>query len=863
MTKKRKIKRKTHKKNSTLKKIFFTIFTILVITGFAVLAVIASYVTTIIKNSPDIDYLMVSPKKYTTIVYEQSSGKEIDRLHGNENRIFVELNEIPKYLQNAFIATEDKRFRTHNGIDLKGIARAFYINIKSFSFKEGASTLTQQLIKNSLLKSDKLLSRKIKEQYLALKLEKKLSKDQILELYLNTINLGTNCNGVQSASNRYFNKNVSDLTLSESAVIAGITQNPSLYNPVSYKENSKKKQLIVLKKMLEQKMITKQEYEDAKKDDVYSRIADTNKIIISKPSNTSYFIDQVIEDVSNALMAKKGISKKQAIYLIYNGGLKIYTTIDTKIQSIVEKEYLNEANFPTKGQKFEVVYVLSVEDKQDKKNKKVSHYERRAVITKKTDIDKTIEKFKNELITDKVTVLKDFYYLIPQPQSAMVIIDQYTGQVKALVGGRGKKMISRSLNRATQTKRQPGSTFKILASYAPAIDSNNYTLSKIIDDIPYYYGKNNNFTIKNWYSYKPFPYRGLSTVRDGIRDSMNILAVKTLMDTGINKSFNYLTKFGFTSLISKKAINGKIYTDKNPSLALGGITKGVSLLELTNAYATIANKGKYTQPILFTKVLDNDNNILITNEQYHEQVIKESTAFLLTSAMKDVISYGTGTPAKLRTTKIPVAGKTGTTSKNIDLLFVGYTPYYTAGIWSGYDKPTSFPSNTRTHHKLVWKKVMEQIHKGLPYKDFKKPNNIITKVICTESGKLAVEGLCNNDPRGSKVRTEYFLKGTEPTEYCDVHKKAVINSTNNKIATEYTPDETKVEKVFIQRPEWSVYDPAIGPKIADWQYELKNIPYDIPDNLPLIEQNQPETIIPNQNENVGDDSTFNFRDYFE
>ncbi|HAN10662.1 MAG TPA: hypothetical protein DCP90_08645 [Clostridiales bacterium] len=823
-------------------KLFFSISVIfLFLVFFAIAGGVGGYIVYVINTSPNIDSIMVTPKGYTTILYDNTKGNEVYRLHGDQNRIYVKLDEIPLYVQKAFISIEDERFYDHHGIDYKGILRAVWTNITKLSLSEGASTITQQLIRNNMLTLDKKFDRKIREQYLALELEKESEKNEILELYLNTINLGSsNCYGVQAAANRYFNKDVSDLSLSEATIIAGITKNPTYYDPTRNPENAKKRQHIILKKMLDLKAISKEEYDKALADDVFLRIANYAQVTKQKNSYTSYFVDEVIREVKKDLVTEKGLNENQAINLIYGGGLRIYTTVDQKMQSILEEEYINEKNFPKAGAKYELVYALSVKNKS---TKKVSHYEKRIIIKNTSAVEKTIENFKSELIKDDDELVKDSHYLIPQPQSAMVITEQSTGQVKAIVGGRGEKNMSRDLDRATQSLRQPGSTFKVVASFAPALDSGKYTLASVVDDIPYHLGKAYQYKeYKNWYSNQDYAYRGLSTIREGIRDSMNIVAVKTLMDISITKSFNYLKAFGFTTIIDKEIINKKTYTDKSPGIALGGLTKGVSLLELTTGYATIANGGTYIEPIFYTKVLDHDGNILLEEHQVKRKVLKPSTCYLLTSAMKDVMTSGTGTPANFKSISMPLAGKTGTTSDNKDILFVGYTPYYTAGIWAGYDKPETLPSGTTSFHKTLWSKVMERIHTKRTNKDFKKPSNIVTENICTESGKLAVSGLCDNDPRGSTARNEYFIQGTEPKTTCDVHKKVTINSSNGKLATAETPADLKVEKIYIKRPPTSIYSASARGKIKDAKYEIPKLTSDMPIIPDTVEQ--PESQIP-------------------
>ncbi|QUI21976.1 PBP1A family penicillin-binding protein [Vallitalea pronyensis] len=781
----------------------------------------------IIDSAPTIDYEKdFLPEGYTTFVYNQR-GDEIAKLHGADaNRIYAPIDTMPLHLQNAFVAIEDERFYEHGGIDMKGIFRAIISNIKNKDLTgEGASTITQQVIKNNVLNNDQNFKRKIQEQYLAIKLEQHVDKDTILESYLNTVALGRGTNGVQAATHRYFNKDVSELTLAESAVLASITQYPVRYDPISNPEHNRERQVLVLSKMLEQGLITKEAYDAAYAEDVYANIQAVSDNHTSQ-SKYSYFVDEVIVGVKNDLVEQHGYTSEEAYDLLYRGGLSIYITQDVHMQEIVDQAFLDESNYPPAHEDYsvKVMYSLSV----NKKDIGTKHYYKEKEFDTNQQADAYVEELKKTWVEEGDEILEESKILVPQPQAAMVILDHHTGHVKAIAGGRGEKWGNQLLNRATQTARHPGSTFKILAAYLPALDTGRYTLATIQDDVPFSYAPSPNsepWTVHNWYDsskYK-YNYKGLSTVRDGITWSMNIHAVKTLLDVGVDTSFDYLKKLGFTTLVEREVINGKIYTDKTPSLALGGVTKGVNLLELTAAYGAIANNGTYIKPIFYTKVLDHDGSILIEHTQPEtRQVMKETTAFLLTDAMTDVIKKGTATIAKFKNVSMPIAGKTGTSTLKKDLVFSGYTPYYTACIWMGYDTPKGQVYN-RSYHKLLWRIIMEEIHKGLPRKEFERPAGIIRASICSESGKLAVTGLCNRDPRGSTIRQEYFVKGTVPTETCDVHIKHTMCSASGLFANKYCPASDKYTKVYIKRPDPlvpSTWDPRKPPRIQDRRYEL-------------------------------------------
>ncbi|MCT4542306.1 MAG: PBP1A family penicillin-binding protein [Vallitalea sp.] len=819
---------KIQKKISTsfIRIILFTIITIL---GLGVCAGIG-VTKGIIDSSPKINfYEDIMPKGYTTFIYDQRENI-ISTLHSSDsNRIYASLDQIPTHLQDAFISIEDERFYKHKGIDFKGILRAIINNIKEKDLTgQGASTITQQIIKNNVLSATRTFERKIQEQYLAIELEKRVDKYTILESYLNTVALGRGTNGVQAASNKYFNKDVSELTIAESAVLASITRYPTKYDPITHPDLNHSRQKIVIKKMLDQGMITEDEYEKAIDEDVYSKIKNSNQVK-KKSSNQSYFVDEVILRVKDDLIVKKGYTEKQAYDLIYSGGLSIYLTQDINIQNIVDKEFLDESNYPSKTEDYsvKVMYSLSVE----KKESEVKHYYKEKEFKTDKEANAYVQELKELWVCDSEKIISENLILVPQPQASMVIIDYHTGHVKAIAGGRGKKIGNQLLNRATQTKRPPGSTFKILAAYLPAIDTAKYTLATVKDDVPFSIRLSNGdiWEVHNWYNdskYK-YNYKGLCTVRDAITDSINIHAVKTLVDVGIDTAFDYLLKLGFTTIYDSTSIKGKIYTDKNYPLALGGITEGVSLLELTAAYGAIANNGNYIKPIFYTKVLDHNGKLLLDNEQHQpSRVMKETTSFLLTDAMTDVIKQGTAKIVKFKNVSMPIAGKTGTSSNKKDLLFTGYTPYYVASIWQGYDTPKK-QVYSRSYHKIMWRKIMEEIHRGLPRKEFKRPPGIVTAKICKKSGKLPKHGICDKHPGGSTIITEFFEEGTVPTKTCDVHVKYTICSESGLIANEYCPDSCKTERVFIKRPiplipsTWDVKNP---PRIQDRKYE---IPYNM------------------------------------
>jgi penicillin-binding protein 1A len=757
----------------------------------------------VLATAPDIGNIDVTPTGFSTFVYD-IEGNQIQKLVSTDsNRIPVTIDMVPKDLQNAFVAIEDSRFYEHNGIDIKGIIRAGVVGLQNGgNFSEGASTITQQLLKNNVFTdwtsedsfADKM-KRKIQEQYLALELEKVMDKDTILINYMNTINLGQNTLGVQAASMRYFNKSVSDLTLSECAVIAGITKNPSRYNPISHPENNAERREKVLRDMKDQGYITQEEYDEAMADDVYSRIqvADSEN---EDASTNTYFVDALIDDVTEDLIAA-GYNETQAYTLLYSGGLKIYSTQDPTIQSICDEVFSNEENFPS-NTKWYLNYELTVEKSNgDHENYSTEMFKKywqenrssgyNLIYSSQEEAYEDIEAYKDAVMSYGDEVYGETISLTPQPQVSLVVEDQSTGYIVAMEGGRGAKSGSRTLNRATDTTRQPGSTFKIVSTYAPALDSAGLTLATVQNDAPFCYADGR--PVANWYGEA---YRGLSSLRDGIRDSMNIIAVKTLTQITPQLGFDYLINFGFTTLEERKEINGQVYSDIQQSLALGGITNGVTNEELNAAYACIANNGTYIKPKLYTKIVDHDGNIILDNTTPQaKQVIKETTAFLLTDAMVDVVTSGTG--GSVNFGNMAIAGKTGTTSDYNDVWFAGYTPYYTATTWAGYDNNVKLTGDEKNLAKKLWRTVMSKIHEDLPSESFSVPAGIVTATVCSRSGKLPIAGLCDGT-----LKTEYFAEGTVPEATCDVHYAGQICQYSNLPATEFCP--FKVEGVLELTP---------------------------------------------------------------
>lgn len=802
----------------------FSLLLICIAGGFLGLGMIKS----ILDGAPDVEDLNIAPVGYSTTVYD-SDGNEIEKLTTTgSNRIPVSIDEIPEDLIYAFIDLEDERFYEHNGIDVKGIIRAGFELITSGS-KQGASTLTQQLLKNNVFEDGgrednmgSLVKRKIQEQYLALELEKTTSKSIILENYLNTIFLGSNCYGVQAAAHRYFNKDVSELTVSECTVIAAITQNPTkYYNPIYNPENNAKRRQVALDNMLEYGHITQEEYTEAVNDDVYSRIQ-----LISAENGTdnpySYFVDELIDQVIQDLMEQKGYTSTQAANALYSGGLSIYSTQDSLMQSICDEELSNPDNYPGNVYySFDWRWSVKHSDGtiENFSNINISYYYRtllgksdfKLIFKSKEEAQSCIDAYKAEYLKEGDEVLGETTYFTLQPQASFSIIDQKTGHVKALVGGRGQKETSRSLNRATDSTRQPGSCFKILAAFLPALE-NGKTLATVYDDAPYNYA--NGRAVNNWWN---SGYHGLQNIRYAVEQSANIIAVKTITEVGPSVALEYLENLGITSMVdSRELADGTIVSDANQATALGGLTDGVYNLEIANAYAAIANGGVYTEPVYYTKVTDYNGRVILEKEPETKRVIKDSTAWLLTNAMHDVVTSGTGTAANVSGQYI--AGKTGTTTNSYDLWFVGYSNYLTAAIWTGFDENADIGKYVynESYHKVLWSKIMSRVHteKGYTYSEPSQPESVVTAQVCKKCGYLSVEGLCDHDPEGSMITTEYFAEGTVPTETCKCHVKYTICNESGSLATGNCPESSCKEKVYRVR--------FLGKEGTTWdsQYEI-------------------------------------------
>lgn len=762
----KKVHDKKRKKFKAWKAILLFLVLIVLVTIGAGTGVVMAYINTAPQINPE-DF--TKKLAQTSTIYDKD-GKYVESIHGVQSRTYVPLSQVKRYTQNAFIAIEDERFREHFGIDPKRIVGAFLADLKTGRPDQGASTITQQLIKNTMLTTDKVWKRKIQEAYLAIKLTKQLSKDQVLEYYLNTILLGGSSYGVQAASEYYFNKNVDQLTIAESALIAGLTQSPNKYNPYFNAKTPdvyKDRTMQVLSKMLENKFINQQEYETASKE-----VAAMNEKTFKKKDDSTdlkyqWFMEDAIDSVAKDLKDKYHYTSQQVNQMIYTGGLKIYTTIDPKVQDVVNKVANDPKYYP-------------------KLYKNIATWG-----------------------TDKII----------QPQIGVVINDYKTGQVRAELGGRGTQP-QRSQNRATSIARQPGSSMKPLAVYGPAFDL-GYSPASIIDDSPF--TPEESALAPTWGKEGPHnfdrSYSGQTTIRDAVRRSLNVVAAKLILKIGPDVSTQYIKKFGITTLVETGA-----YNDAGPAKSLGGLTNGVTPLEMSAAYGVFGNGGKYVEPIFYTKVVDSEGKVLLEKKSATHQAISPQAAYLMTDTLKGVITSGTGTWVRTKAgfRSMPSAGKTGTTNEDADAYFAGYTAYYSGAIWMGHDLPSMGITRGKNSNKTLsssdvawmWGDIMKQIHEGLQVKDFEKPSGIVTASVCKDSGQLPTD-LCSKDPRGNRVITDMFAEGTVPTDRCAIHTTALVDTSTGKLATEFCPPDLVKEQVFLKKPY-----PDTNSRVKDYIYQL-------------------------------------------
>ena len=808
----------TRSRNSLMFAVKAAVIVIALLVFVAVFSLGTGALIGIVKNAPEVKELTFSPVGYASKTLDADGNVTATLVQAGSNREEAKFEEFPEALLNAVVAVEDQRFWDHDGIDLRSITRAVKGVFSGDSSAGGGSTLTQQLVKNNVFGGGNehgfaLYERKFQEWYVALSLEnqpgksKEETKKQIITDYLNTINLGNNCLGVKVAARRYFGKELKDLTLAECAVLACIPKNPTKYNPITHADHNQERRLDVLKKMREQGYITKEEEKAASKKDVYDEITRVNEQTGSTATSVySYFTDALIDEVIKALKQEFSLTDAQAKNMLYSGGLTIVTTQDPKIQKIVDEEVNDPENYDTA--KYSYKWRMSVShpdgtlthysEKDVDRMVKAEKASYNGLAKEQETLEGYVEAFKGSVLQKNDEVIAETLDFTLEPQLSFVVMDQHTGEVKAICGGRGEKQYSLTINRAMNTLRQPGSTFKVLTAFAPAIELSGATLGTPYYDCRYVLGEKE---FHNWWS-GGF-YFGYSNIRDGIEFSMNIVAVRCLVETvGVNAGVQFARNMGISTLTEE---------DENPAAALGGLYSGVSNVELTNAFAAIANGGEFNSYRLFTKIYDHDGKLIIDNTRSKtKRVMKESTAYLLTDAMRmSTVAHGkwaenysvNNTSSRSHLDNMICAGKSGTTTSNNDIWFVGFTPYLTAGVWGGcdenqtlYDAATGEYNGGTSFHKDIWKKIMTRVHEGMTDPGaFERPDSIVECEICRKSGLLATDA-CRADERGGTAGTyvEYFASSSVPDRACDLHQEDGTLFIGEKDRVRGITDDTEV-----------------------------------------------------------------------
>lgn len=762
-----------------------TVLLVGIIAGIIVVCVFAIYVSNNIDPTIDESLLVTGTSERTTKLYyyeftdranREGIAVEMEdqRIYGAENSLWASYDEIPTYLREAFVSIEDERFWTHPGIDLKRTAGAvlnFFLGFDDTSY--GGSTITQQLIKNVTGRNEATIQRKVQEILCALNLEKTKSKEEILELYLNIVPLSQNCVGVRAAAETYFGKDLSELTLTECAALASITKYPTKYDPIQNPEENYKRRETVLWKMWDLGKISDEEYNAAKDQElVLANEKNTGEEeTVERDSINSWFIDTALVEVREDLMEKYGLSSKIASNLINSGGLSIYLTMDPKVQKVMEEVYADPNSFPenTGG--------------------------------------------------------------IP-PESAMTVIDPYTGDLLGVVGSYSEKRGNLVLNYATQTQRAPGSSLKPLSVYAPALEQGIITYGTVYDDTPLWFREDNTPYPKN----TPDVYKGLTTINSAVERSVNTVAMKVLEDLTIDVSYDYLKKrLGFDYLIDyAETQSGLGYTDKGlAALALGQLNYGVTVQDLAAAYTVFPSGGIYHESHSYLYVYDSEGNLLLSNDDSGEIVFSEQTSYIMTKMLQNVVNNGTATSVSLRKS-VDVAGKTGTAGNDYDRWFVGYTPYYIGAVWYGYSYPKSLSSLKSNPSNKIFNLVMTKLHEeyiaeaaagGEPLRSFddNRPSDIIEVMYCKDSGKLMTDA-CRLDPRGNRADTGYYTVASAPKEYCDTHIIVNYDATTNAYAHEYSLPEN-LKRVALIRENTRAFPVQIY--VEDAQYVYRDLPYTV------------------------------------
>ncbi len=761
-------------------KIFISILFVILFTGVICVGVFGIYVKNHLQPMAEIDIASIS-MNYTSVVYytDENTGAEVEleRLYGTENRVWANYEVIPQDLKDAFIAIEDERFMSHKGVDWKRTVAATVNLVLPYSSGFGGSTITQQLVKNITGDDEVTIQRKVLEILRALDLERKLSKEEILEMYLNTINLSQGCYGVSSAAYVYFGKSVSDLSLAQCACIAGITNSPTYYDPFQNPDNNKERQELILGKMLELGSITREEYAAAMTEELDFRTEDDD--VTDTSGVQSYFTDLLISELIEDFQTELGYSSTMAYKLLYAGGLRIESTIDPRVQSTLESVYENRENFPrVKG--------------------------------------------------------------TTQLESAMVIMSS-DGYLRGIVGGIGQKSGNLVLNRALAS-RQPGSAIKPLSAYAPALEYGLITPDSVLDDSPSKYisstgalveGESvillNDSSITSWPSNSDDTYRGLMSVTEAMERSTNTVPVRVLDMMTLDTAFDFATERFHLSLIRDEIRNDVFCTDLTYSaLALGGLSYGVSLLEMTAAYVPFVNDGVYSDPTTYTRVYDSDGNLILDNTDRDSIAVSAETAYYMTEMLQSAVENGTGAAAAIP--GMAVGGKTGTTSNDYDRWFMGVTPYYVGGVWVGFDRNKTIGLDYNPA-VTVWQDVMELLHEDLPSAEFEARSDLVTCSYCMDSGGIPTES-CKNDPRGSRIATGEFFETDAPTTVCTTHVDVKLCPDTGKICTDYCnrSDARVVTRLNLYRyfaipnvevadEGWCVhYDDAISDRVRTYYF---------------------------------------------
>ncbi|MCR5623950.1 MAG: transglycosylase domain-containing protein [Lachnospiraceae bacterium] len=798
------------------------VFVIIMLAKFCVWAF--SNFVSFIESIPNITSINFRQDGASTSVLD-SSGNEIQLLFDSyADSSYISIDDISEKAQNAFVAFYDPDFFEVGEVNLDGMFKEIYTELTNEYDEEYYITgikhdrsIAQRLLQNQFfyIKSDtSILARlkdNVREQAWAMQLHQNVKKKSVLEMYLNTLNFGGRTVGIQDASRRYFGKDASELSASEAAVLVAVSLDGDDFNPINYPRANADTCKVVLKAMLTNGFLSESEYEDALGDNVYQKISsEANKDRTVFMDVSSSYVDATIKSIKNDLMDKNDLSQTQAYNAIFRGGLKIHTCEDSGIQEICE-EVINNDTFYPKDIKYYLTYSLICNDSNGNqitygipdlksfikrtRDKKITKY-----FKDKDKAEKYIAEFEKNVISEGYGIKKSNVRLTKQPQSSLVLVDHHSGMVRAMIGGRNYEYTNGSTNRAMAVLRQPGTVLSIPSTFVPALDASNLTLATVEDDSKYYYPDNVGTRVEN----NDGKYRGLITLREAIRVSDNVVTVKCMNDITPKTGYDYLTDLGITTLESSY-INefGMEESDINTSLALGKMINGVSNLELTLAYATIANEGEYNSPVFYTKVMDGSGFVMIEKNNIKTQVLRESTAWLITDAMEDVITSGNGREAYNEDSTMAVAGQTGMNLEKTDLWFEGYTPYVTCGIWMGNDDESKLSEDDSI--ELMWKDVMTKVIAYLHQKSeqFKMPNNIVEKTICSKSGKLLLEDTCVDDDTNAYKRIEYFRTGTEPTEYCDIHMRYTIDKNTGELADENTPEEDRETRVYLLKDETS------------------------------------------------------------